>query len=236
MPLGRRGSFDENGTSYPTVVQIDGEYHMYYTGWVQGVQVPWYNGLGIARSKDGATFERVSKAPVNLLDDEDFIGIGSSFVMADERGYHLWFTRFVRWGESPSDHLHYYNIRHASSKDGVHWIKSPGACIDFCSDEEYSIARPAVIRLGDEYWMWYSHRGASYRIGCAFSRDGQSWTRRDDLCGIGPSEAGWDSEMICYPHVFRHREHHFLLYTGNGYGASGFGIAKSVAAIPLEVR
>jgi len=39
------------------------------------------------------------------------------------------------------------------------------------------------------------------------------------------SEAGWDSEMICYPHVFEHNGEKHMLYNGNGYGKSGIGLA-----------
>ena len=39
------------------------------------------------------------------------------------------------------------------------------------------------------------------------------------------SAEGWDSEMICYPYVFEHRGRFFMLYNGNGYGKTGFGVA-----------
>jgi hypothetical protein len=31
--------------------------------------------------------------------------------------------------------------------------------------------------------------------------------------------------MICYPFVFDHAGSRFMLYNGNGYGKTGFGIA-----------
>jgi len=36
--------------------------------------------------------------------------------------------------------------------------------------------------------------------------------------GLGPSEQGWESEMICYPALFWHRQRLWLAYNGNGYG------------------
>jgi putative glycosyltransferase len=36
---------------------------------------------------------------------------------------------------------------------------------------------------------------------------------------------GWDSEMIEYPFVFDHAGERYMLYNGNGYGKSGFGLA-----------
>jgi hypothetical protein len=43
------------------------------------------------------------------------------------------------------------------------------------------------------------------------------------------SEEGWDSEMMCYPYVFDHKGERYMLYNGNGYGKSGFGIAKLIS-------
>jgi hypothetical protein len=77
--------------------------------------------------------------------------------------------------------------------------------------------------------MWYSFRaqqGAeTYRIGYAESIDGLDWVRKDDESGIDVSPNGWDSEMICYPRVFEHKDRLYMLYNGNGYGKSGFGLA-----------
>ncbi len=73
--------------------------------------------------------------------------------------------------------------------------------------------------------MWYSFRGLRYRIGYAESLDGLQWERLDHLAGIDISESGWDSQSVEYPYVFEHRGQKFMLYNGNGYGATGFGIA-----------
>ena len=43
--------------------------------------------------------------------------------------------------------------------------------------------------------------------------------------GIDVSKNGWDSEMICYPYVFDHKGKRYMLYNGNGYGKTGFGLA-----------
>jgi hypothetical protein len=77
--------------------------------------------------------------------------------------------------------------------------------------------------------MWYSYRGnkkiTTYRIGYAESENGLSWKRKDDKAGIDVSSKGWDSEMICYPFVFMHGGKQYMLYNGNGFGITGFGIA-----------
>ena len=65
----------------------------------------------------------------------------------------------------------------------------------------------------------------SYRIGYAESEDGIHFNRMDEKVGIDVSKFGWDSEMICYPHVFAHNGEKYMLYNGNGYGKEGIGLA-----------
>jgi hypothetical protein len=91
-----------------------------------------------------------------------------------------------------------------------------------------------VFLDGELYRMWFCFRGragfrtskgSAYRIGYAESRDGIAWVRDDSRCGIVSSEAGWDSEMIAYPHVVSHSGRTYMFYNGNGFGRSGFGYA-----------
>jgi len=116
-------------------------------------------------------------------------------------------------------------IKYAESDDGLNWRRDGRIAIDLSGPGEYAIARPCVVREGDVYHMWYSHRGPAYRIGYARSKDGIAWTRDDAAAGIDVSSSGWDSESIQYAHVFTHAGRLYMLYNGNGYGATGFGLA-----------
>jgi beta-1,4-mannooligosaccharide phosphorylase len=77
--------------------------------------------------------------------------------------------------------------------------------------------------------MWYSYRSnekiTTYRIGYAESQNAINWVRKDESVGIDVSENDWDSEMICYPSVFTLNSKTYMLYNGNDYGKTGFGIA-----------
>lgn len=235
LSLGTRGAFDENGTSYPSMVLQDSRLLMYYTGWIQGVHVPWYNDLGLAESSDGLAFTRVSRAPIMPRNNRDYIGIGSSCVMRDEDGWRMWYTRFDRWGNGPQDHPHYYNIKHARSRDGLDWSPDPGVCIDFRDASEYAVAKPCVLKVGNRFVMWYSWRGAFYRPGLATSEDGIHWVRKDEDVGIDVSASGWDSEMLCYPHVIDVGDRFFMFYNGNKYGTLGLGFAWASRESVMEM-
>ena len=74
--------------------------------------------------------------------------------------------------------------------------------------------------------MWYSYSIDKYRIGYAESLDGIKWERKDEQVGITVSEFGWDSESIEHCYVFNHLNSKYMLYSGNDFGKSGFGIAN----------
>jgi len=109
--------------------------------------------------------------------------------------------------------------------DGINWQREGLVAIDFANAQEYAISRPSVIHDSDRWRMWYSYRGQLYRIGYAESDDGKRWERLDNQAGIDTSLTGWDSEMIEYPFVFDHNDQRYMLYNGNGYGKTGFGLA-----------
>ena len=223
---GGLGAFDESGAMSSWVLDVEGSTWMYYVGWTRGVTVPFYNSIGLARSQDGGlTFQKVSEGPLVSCDHVDPYFTASSCVMIDEGIWKMWYVSCSGWKMVDGKARHSYHIRYAESHDGVNWRRSGRICIDYRSEEEYAISRPSVLRDGDLYRMWYSYRGSSYRIGYAESNDGVVWVRKDEEAGIDVSQEGWDSEMIEYPCVFDHSGSRYMLYNGNGYGATGIGLA-----------
>jgi hypothetical protein len=233
LRLGEPGTFDQNGTSYPWLVRgADGRLLLYYTGWVPAVLVPWQNDLGLATSADDRYFERVSRAPILPRTNAEPLGIGSVCVLREGDRWRMWYTCFDRWDLS-SRERHWYHIRSAESKNGMDWTDRGRIALSYTAQDEHVFGKPCVLRWGSRYVMWYSYRGSSYRIGMADSDDGDLWRRCDGAVGIGASATGWDSEMVCYSHVFSWQGRWFMLYNGNGYGRGGLGLAELVDdAIP----
>jgi len=226
LTLGSLGSFDDSGITSSWVVNHDGKKYHYYSGWSLGVTVPFYFYIGLAISEDGGkSFHRVSRSPILDRDSVDPYLTGSPCVLIEDHVWRMWYVSGARWRLENGQPKHYYHIRYAESRDGIHWDRAGTVCIDFKSSEEYAISRPCVIREDDTYKMWYSYRGESYRIGYAESEDGIRWKRRDEEAGIDVSTSGWDSEMIEYPFVFDHKGERYMLYNGNGYGKTGIGLA-----------
>jgi hypothetical protein len=223
--IGTLGAFDENGVSYPWIVQADDALHMYYVGWMPTVLTPFQNHIGLAVKKNGGEWRRYSRAPLLPRTNEEYLSLGSTSVLREKDRWRMWYTCFRSWGQGSGQPKHVYVIKYAESADGVEWVRPNVVCIDTAAPHEFSIGRPSVLRRDGLYHMWFSYRGEHYRIGYAWSEDGIHWTRRDDLAGIDVSRSGWDSESICYSHVFEWKDVLYMLYCGNHYGRDGLGLA-----------
>ncbi len=223
---GRDGGFDDTGAMGSWLVDQDGERRHYYIGWTQSGAAPFHLSIGIARNRDsGMTFTRIENNPVHDRNPHDPILVSTPCVVVSDSHWAMYYLSATRWrhGNPFPD----YNIRRATSPDGVDWKPDTVPCIDFADPSECAIARPCVIQDGGLWRMWYCHRGDDYeyRIGYAESGDGKAWTRRDDRAGLTVSDGGWDSEMTAYPFVFDHAGNRYMLYAGNGYGRAGIGLA-----------
>ncbi|MSO96190.1 MAG: hypothetical protein EXQ81_10450 [Thermoleophilia bacterium] len=230
LDFGPRGTFDDNGVTACSIADHGGRRFLYYSGWNKGVTVPFYLAIGCAVSEDGgATFTKVSPAPVLGRTRFDPIFTTSPWVIVDGGRFRMWYTSCVEWRMEGGRPHHRYRIKYAESRDGIEWQAGDRIAIDFAGDDEYALSRPCVIRDPDRYRMWFSRRGDRYRIGYAESQDGLRWTRLDAALGLDVSAVGWDSEMVEYPFVFDQGGRRQMLYNGNGYGASGIGRAVLVA-------
>jgi hypothetical protein len=227
LDVGTLGAFDDHGVTTSWAIRIGSRWYHYYTGWSLGVTVPFYLAAGVAvAGDDGETLHRVSTAPMIDRSQVDPLMTASPCVLLDGGIWRMWYSSGTRWEQTPAGIRHYYHVRYAESADGLNWTRRGRISIDFKNDDEYAIAHPIVIKDPDCYRMWYSYRGRTYRIGYAESHDGLEWTRLDERVGIAPSARGWDSEMVEYGHVFDLRGHRYMLYNGNGYGRTGFGLAE----------
>ena len=215
--------FDDSGASIGCIVPVGNKRYLYYMGWHLTVTVPWQNAIGLAVSETPAgPFVRYSRFPVVELNDVDPYTISYPWVAVENGKFRMWYGSNIAWGAKKEDMRHL--IKYAESDDGIHWTRRNSVAIEFSGPEEYAICKPCVRRDADVYRIWFCARGESYRIFSAESEDGIAW-RRDVQPAIDVSNSGWDSEMVEYPFVFEHKGDKFLLYSGNGFGRTGFGLA-----------
>ena len=222
---GNLGEFDDSVAMSSWLVNHNDTRFLYYVGWNLGATVPFRNSIGLAVSQNGNIFKRYASGPIldRTMMEPHFSA--SCCVIPGEDKWRMWYLSCTEWRIRLGKPEHRYHIKYAESLDGISWKREGIVAIDYSDEIEYAISRPSVIRDKECWRMWYSYRGASYRIGYAESRDGHQWKRLDAHCGIDVSNSGWDSEMIEYPFVFDHAGARYMLYNGNGYGKTGFGLA-----------
>jgi len=224
---GALGAFDDSGTTVSCLAESGGTLYLYYLGWNLGTTVPWRNAIGLATSVDGLHFTRTSPAPLLDRNHHDPYSLSYPFVLRDGEEWRMWYGSNLRWG--PRREMQ-YAIKYAASRVPDAWSATGTICIDAERPDETAFARPSVLRDGALWRMWYSMRGAAYRIGYAESEDGILWTRRDAAGGLEPpsdpaEHEEWESEEVAYPYVFDHDGRRYMLYNGNRYGLTGFGLA-----------
>lgn len=228
---GEPGMFDDSGCAMGCIVPAGNSTYLYYLGWNLKVTVPWLNTIGLAIAKDpNGPFKKWSRAPVMDRSDEDPFSISYPFILREGDLYRMWYGSNLGWGKEQDAMQHV--IKYAESRDLLHWTREHAVQVPLMHPNEYALSRPWVLCANGEYHMWYSFRArneiASYRIGYASSPDGKHWTRRDDEVGIDVSASGWDSEMISYAAVFRSGSDIYMIYNGNAYGRTGFGLARLI--------
>jgi hypothetical protein len=237
--LGALGSFDEHGI-FPISPFRDNNRLLAYTcGWSRRISVPVETAIGLAESYDnGLTFQKIGEGPILGPSIKEPFLVGDGFVRKFNSNYYMWYIFGTKWipATSMEPAARVYKIGHATSGDGISWKKDDGKQIikDVLSEDECQ-ALPTVIKTPGKYHMFFCFREAtdfrknperSYKLGYAYSDDLVTWTRDDDKAGIKPTKNEWDSDMMCYPHLFQIKNKTYLLYNGNEFGKYGFGLAE----------
>ncbi len=226
---GELGLFDDSGVAVGYLMMLDGKLNLYYLGWNLKVTVPWLNTIGRAIWSDEENrFIKCGRAPMMDRSEEDPYTISYPSILFEDNRYRMWYGSNLTWGKTQETMKHVF--KYAESEDGIHWERSNQIVVDLMHPGEYALSKPFVFKEENQvYKMWYSYRAngkvETYRIGYAESPDGIQWKRKDEEVGIDVSPEGWDSEMISYPFVFRHKGKLMMLYNGNSYAKSGFGLA-----------
>jgi hypothetical protein len=230
IELGARGTFDEFGMYPASVIRTDEDIRIYYAGWTRCESVPFNAAIGVIVSRDGgATFSRLGPGPVlSYSPDEPFV-LGSPKIRKFDGVWYLWYASGRRWARTDGRPEPVYEIRMASSPDGINWTRMGRGLIENRLDGDECQAAADVFRSGETYHMFFSHRhylSRLYAIGYASSTDLVHWSRDDSQAGIGVSPEGWDSESVSYAHVFEVDAAVYMLYQGNQLGRDGFGLAR----------
>jgi len=234
MLLGRPGTFDDSGISPVSILRRDDEDRMYYVGWKRrryGVSIETSIGLALLHD-DGNRLTRAFEGPILGQDINHPFMTAAPFVLYEAGRYKMWYCSGTDWRMANDNPEPIYTVFYAESEDGITWKPYQDPVIEYAYDGEI-VSAPWVIKVRDQYWMWYSKRGyrtkaeKNFSVGYAYSEDGIRWQRADHLAGITVSSQGWDSEMVCYPSFYVFGKKIYMLYSGNNVGRGGIGYAAA---------
>lgn len=120
IPLGPRGSFDERAVADPYVIRAGGQFYLFYLGQDRARR----QRLGIARSPDGITWEKLRSNPILELGTAgsfDKGGLGEPAVWTSGGQWWMLYT-----GRDKAEHR---RMGLAHSADGVRWERVPNFVI-----------------------------------------------------------------------------------------------------------
>ena len=248
LDAGGEDDFDAKWQVCPRPFQVGKKWYMIYTGlpktgWTKGLGHS-IQGLGMAESDDGVSWRRLGMNPTLTGNQfEEFpgnssIGGGGPPLPVPGPGgavtYRLYCSLPVgrRSPDLRTDQEKLAMVGH--SRDGLTWSgfrivmrRRPEIAREDCAANY-----PVVWRDGELFRCLYcciGTRWGAYSIAEAVSADGYEWYRGtggDDNLALAPAQDdGWEGSMTCYPTVVHEPGRLRVYYNGNGYGATGIGMA-----------
>ncbi|HEA3084661.1 MULTISPECIES: hypothetical protein [Aeromonas] len=223
---GPKGSFYEDGVSIGNCYTVGARRYILFMGWQNPADSHWRGDIGQLTIMQDDSLQLTQTQPLFTADAVDPVSVSYPWVMqTGPAHYDMWYGSTLNWCAENGEMVHVIN--HAHSGNGIDWEKT-GLAVPYRLNYAQAFSRPTVIENDNQYLdMWFSYRcgtGRKYRIGYAHN-NGSGWKLDLENSGIDVSESGWDSEMIEYPFVFKHKDRFYMLYNGNGYGQTGFGLA-----------
>lgn len=233
---GPAGTFDDCGSMPSSIITINNEHYLLYTGYERTVKVPYLLLTGIAKIKADGTLERIQNVPLLERNESELTIRSAPTILQDSDGYKMWYVSagMWEWMDTPlfkNKLMPVYSVNHAVSSDGLHWTVKAKAVLKYQNEEEFGFGRPWILKENNIYKLFYSVRSRTspYKIGYAESVDGINWKRKDENVSIHTSVDGWDSEMICYAAVVEASGKNYMFYNGNNNGITGFGYAELIS-------
>jgi len=235
LEKGTQGAFDDSGTMPSWFLKEGDKLLLYYTAWNKSVEASYRLSIGLAVSEDdGKTFKKMFIGPIMDRNINDPIWVGQPCVIKENDTWEMWYLSCEKIELINNHPEPFYNVKYASSKDGIDWKRLNEICIDFSVGFTDAIGRPCIWKYNNKYWMLHSNRlakdyrdksNSSYRIVLSESFDGINWIENEEFKMEKICSNDWDGIMNEYTSVLETEVsgEFFVFYNGNGFGKTGFG-------------
>ncbi len=210
LKKGNMGEWDSIDLLNPSVVEIEGKYYNYYSG---------YDGekwsTGVAMSDDGVEWDKYENNPVITLSDS---GWDSSYIAAN--GSAVYYKENVYYFYQGNDENGKTQIGLAISEDKVNFEKEEAPVITCGENGEWDcngVADPYVIEHKGNLYMYYlgMNELGVQRLGVAVSNDGINWVKSNanPILDVG-AKGSFDENGLGEPSVYYSSPFFYMLYTG----------------------
>ncbi len=200
---GINGSFDHAGVM-PSCINSG---KMFYSGWYLRHDVPYGHAIGVASIMPDGTLVKKNGPILDRNYYEPFL-VNSPFVEKKRNLWKMYYCSGTGWHDGQPT----YNIKKATSKDGKMFLSKNKTIITYENQKE-AISR--ICKFENLFYYSYKINSKKYKI--AFQN--KIGTKKDLIF----QTSKWDSEMQCYPYIYKRKKIKYLFYNGNGYGETGIG-------------
>ncbi len=227
--------YDSGAIDNPSVVVVDGVYHMFYSCY------DLFNGpnqIAHATSPDGIVWTKDLANPVLETGPPGSVDSGELIhpcVIYEVPLFRIWYNSHT---DAPGDTPQ--NIAHATSFDGVTWARFPQPVLEPGALGEWDgsgLFMMNVIRFQDLFYMFYTGGQGDgsggitpLQTGYATSTDGVNWDKRnpsEPVIHVGAPGA-WDSLLVGGPVVMDTGSGFLMWYFGGtGFESLAWGLATS---------
>lgn len=221
LTYGDKNSFYSHGISIGNMWKQNNKFYIGFMGWQIRGNNHWTGDIGKFEIKG----DKAEKPTLLLgLSKEDPISLSYPHIEYEDKIYKMWYGSTINWNSENGEMIHV--LKYATSSEGEIW-NLKGTSLPYILGKAQAFSRPTLMNINNKKHMWYSYRsgdGTLYRIGHSQSNNNQF--KLNPSPNLDVSSKGWDSEMVCYPFVFEHKNEIYMLYNGNNHGIEGFGLAK----------
>lgn len=228
LDIGPPGTFDDNGVTPLSIVETGGEIWMYYAGWHLSPSVRYHLFTGLAVSNDGGdSFRRYANVPIIDRTDSAWLLRSGVCVLKVGDKWKCWHAASAGYIKQGGKRIPSYDWAYMESDDGIHWPDQHVVVIPASPGKIIGYGRAHILYESEKYKAWISVRTlqTGYKIGYATSPNGIHWSELDYERGLLPSGDGFDSKEVCFSSVFDVGGKRYMVYNGNDFGLSGFGLA-----------